>query len=96
MPFASAAEAALYFVGDAEAAVFSHDVVNDLEILLGRRDDTADALHAFADEDGHFAAGFVFDHVFDVAGAFHVAGGIRQAVGATIAIAGRGVFDGES
>src|SRR5258708_2463044 len=42
--FAGASPAGLYFVGDEEAAVVFDDLEDDLEIFLGRRDESADAL----------------------------------------------------
>ena len=70
---AGAAEAALHFVGDADAAVLADDVVDDFEELLRRRDRAADALNRLADEAGDLARRFVLDHVLDVVRTLHAA-----------------------
>src|SRR5439155_25266868 len=64
---AGAAEAGLDFVADEHAAVFLHDVVNDLEVFLRRIDDAAETLDRFADERGDLAGGVVLDDVFEFA-----------------------------
>ena len=90
---AGAAEAALHFVGDADAAVLADDVVHDLEELLGRRDRAADALNRLADEAGDLARRFVLDDVLDVVRALHVARWILQPERAAVAVAGVRVVD---
>ena len=54
---AGASPAGLHFVADEDAAVVAHDLVDDLEIFLGRRDEAADALDGLGDEAGDAAAG---------------------------------------
>ena len=54
---AGAAPAGLHFIADEDAAVVAHDLVDDLEIFLGRRDESADALDGLGDEAGDAAAG---------------------------------------
>ncbi len=88
---AGAAEAALHFVGDADAAVLADDVVDDLEKFLRRRDRAADALNRLADEAGDLAWRLVLDDILDVVRALHAAGWILEPERAAIAIAGQRV-----
>ena len=90
---AGAAEAALHFVGDADAAVLADDVVDDSEEFLGRRDRAADALDRLADEAGDLAGRFVLDHVLDVVRTLHAAGWVLEAERAAVAVAGVRVVD---
>ena len=47
---AGAAPAGLHFVADKNAAVFANDVIDDREIFLRRRDESADALNRLGDK----------------------------------------------
>ena len=93
-PFAAgAAPAGLHFVADEHAAIFLDDVGDDREIFLGRRDEAADALNRLGDEAGDAAGGGGADHFLHVVRALDVAGGIREAVGAAVAVGVHGVND---
>ena len=90
---ARAAEPALHFVGDAQAAVLADDVVDDLEILRGGRrvHDAADALNRLGDEAGDLARRLVLDDLLHFLRTLQVAGGILQPERAAVAVARRGV-----
>ena len=83
---AGAAPAGLHFVADEDAAVIAHDLVDDLEIFLGRRDEAADALNGLGDEAGDPAAGGGADQFLHVLRAAHFAIGIGQAEGTAVAV----------
>ena len=63
---AGAAPAGLHFVADEDAAVIAHDLLDDLEVFLGRRDEAADALDRLGDEAGDAAAGGGADQLLHV------------------------------
>src|SRR5262249_32953717 len=86
-------ERGLNFVGDTQPAVPANDVVDDLEILLRRCHDPADALNRLADKTGDLAGRLEADQVFDVAGALDVAARVFEVVRATVPVARFRVFD---
>ena len=83
---AGASPAGLHFVADEDAAVIADDLLDDLEVFLGRRDEAADALDRLGDEAGDAAAGGGADQLFHVLRAAHFAIGIGQAERAAIAV----------
>ena len=76
----------LHLVADEQAAEFLDDAVNDLEIFLRRRDETADALNRFGDECSDASGGGRADHFFDVARTANIAARIFQAERAAVTI----------
>jgi len=58
------APAGLDFIANEDAAMGADDPLDDLEIFLGRRDETAHALDRFGDEPGDACAGGATDELF--------------------------------
>ena len=83
---AGAPPAGLHFVADEDAAVIAHDLLDDLEVLLGRRDEAAHALNRLGDEAGDAPAGGGADQLLQVLRAAHLAVGIGEAERAAIAV----------
>src|SRR5258708_8250918 len=66
-PFlAGASPAGLHLIGDEERAILFDDLENNLEVLLRRSDEPADALNGFGDECVDIAAGAGLNETFDV------------------------------
>ena len=63
---AGAAEAGLHLVADEDAAVLPDDLDRDLEVLLRRRDEPADALDRLGEEAGDLAGRGRPDQLLDV------------------------------
>ncbi len=86
-PFpAGATPAGLDFIADEDAAVIADDLLNDLEILLRRRDVSAHTLDGLRDETGDAAAGGGADEILHVLRASDFATGISQTERTTIAV----------
>jgi hypothetical protein len=66
-PFAGASEAGLHFVGDKENAVFAADILQELEVLTRRDDETAFAENRLGDDGGDgFGSDGTLEGVFEV------------------------------
>src|SRR5262249_27585691 len=84
---AGASPTGLHLIADEKAAALLDDPLHDLEILLWRDDESADALNQFSDKTGDFAGRRRADHLIEIARAAHVTARISQAERAAIAIA---------
>ena len=58
------APAGLHFIADEDAAMGADDPLDDLEVFLGHRDETAHALDRFGDESDDACAGGATDELF--------------------------------
>ncbi len=86
-PFiAGAAPTGLHFIANENTAVFANDVGNNLEIFLGRSDETANALDGFGDHASDATRCCGPNEFFHVLCAFHVARRIGKTKGAAITI----------
>src|SRR5947209_10086502 len=88
-----AAPSGLHFVRDEDAAVAVDDLGDDLEVLLRRHDEAADAEDRLGDHAGDLAVRRREDQVFDVGRAADAALRIRLAERAAVAVRRVGVLD---
>ena len=80
------APAGLDFIANEDAAMGADDPLDDLEIFLGRRDETAHALEGFGDESATLPQVELPTGSAGILRAYHFARGIGEAERATIAI----------
>jgi hypothetical protein len=88
---AGAAPTGLHFIADEEAAVPAHDIGDDLEIFLRRRDEAADSLNRFHDDAGDAPGSGGANQLFEIVRAADAAIGIRETERAAIAVGVMGV-----
>src|SRR5205807_3908415 len=90
---AGASPAGLYFVTDEHGAILANDADGDLEILLGRRDESARALNRLGHEGGRPAIRCGLDQVVEVLCAANAAVGVLEPQRAAVAVWRQRVFD---
>src|SRR5207249_778337 len=83
---AGAAPAGLDFVTDEQAPEFAYDSGDDLEIFLGRSDESSHALDRFRDEGGDAARSRGPDHLIQIPCAAHVAGWVFETERAAVTV----------
>ncbi len=83
---AGASPGGLHFVADEQPAVAADDFGDDAEVVLGRGDETADALDRLGDEAGDAPGGGGADQLLHVARASQVAGGVGRSELAPVAV----------
>src|SRR5205814_4723089 len=90
---AGTAPARLYFIADEDAAILADDPYSELEILLGRRDESSDTRDRLGDERGGLTRGLRANELLDVLGAANLARRIREAERTAIAVGRQRVLD---
>ncbi len=90
---ARAAPTGLHLVADEDGAVLAHDADGDLEVLLGRRDESTGALNRLCHEGGGAAIRFGLDQVLDVLCAADAAIGVLEAHRTAVAVGRQRVLD---
>ena len=85
--FSGASDAALHFIGDEDDAVFVADFADHGEKFAWWNDEAAFAEHGLRDDRGHLIGGNnALKSVLQVMRAGHLAGGVREAIRAVIAV----------